>query len=68
MLSLTSSTTVELSTLTIDESGRPVAHIFKPHEIDACELLGVRLASALIYPYAVLEKEGLKKAPEEASA
>lgn len=29
--------TVELSTLTIDEAGRPVAHIFKPHEIDACE-------------------------------
>ena len=46
-----------------------MAHIFKPHEIDACEFdLGVRASSALTLSSAVLEKEGLKKAPEEASA
>lgn len=38
MLTLLITSTVELSTLTIDEAGRPVAHIFKPAEIDAREL------------------------------
>ncbi|KAI5479018.1 hypothetical protein MNV49_004300 [Pseudohyphozyma bogoriensis] len=43
---------LEFATLTIDsETGLPIAHVFKPHEIDA-----------------LLEKEGLAKKPEEATA
>lgn len=62
---------VEFATLTIDPvSGLPIAHIFKPAEIDACSsrslaFAGTFVADTPMFSHTVLEKEGLAKKPEE---
>ncbi|KAK4054735.1 Proteasome subunit alpha type-3 [Microbotryomycetes sp. JL201] len=61
---------LEIATLTLDaQTGLPKAHIFKPAEIDACKssscigVMSKRLTCILTST--VLEKEGLRKTPEE---